>query len=224
MITSYQKTGSHHLDRGEPCQDRFCVREDDAHLVLALADGASACARSRTGARIASETGSEYVLRYGTQLTQCPPEKAAALLLEEVCYHLRRQAVEDERDISEYASTLLICRLNKNTGELLVFSLGDDTLFLLGEGKLIPAVTPRRRWGGCPLTVTEDASRAMTVRELRLAPKEMLMMCTDGFTGLFPQAGETLRESMRQCDFEQIKAAIDGMENKDDCSFLACGL
>lgn len=226
MITCYQKTGRHHLDRGEPCQDRLCVREDDTHLVLALADGATACVHSRTGARVASETGSDYVLRYGAVLQGCTPKKAAALLLEEIRYHLQRQADREGGDLADYASTLLICRICKKSGDVTVFSLGDDTLFLLGDGKVTPAVRPRRRWGGCPLTVTEDACRAMEMHSLRQGPRERLLLGSDGFVDLFRdrETAVLLRREMGQGNFENIKATIDGLQNMDDCSFLVCGL
>jgi serine/threonine protein phosphatase PrpC len=222
MVIQYRKTGSFHENRGEACQDAVYTAQNESGMVIVLADGATGCAEGETGARIASQTAGEYLLRCGQSLTAFPPDKAAFLLLEEVRSQLTLTANEEKKPLSDYGSTLIACYIPKNTETAALYTLGDDECYLIGGGNVNRA-TPPRNYEGCPLTVTRDAHKALRVAYPEIQKNRSVFLCSDGVLRACRDTmfKNDLLQTLQQENFEKVEAILAKGNTEDDCSFIA---
>jgi serine/threonine protein phosphatase PrpC len=223
MIIQYQKTGSYHLEQGQPCQDTICFLEDESYVIMVLADGATACAQATLGADTASRTAAKYLLQYGAHLAGFSEEKAAFLLVEEVRSALEARAALDGLPVEEYGSTLSACLIHKETGVIQLYFLGDGAAYLTGNGTMIN-VTPATHHQGCPLTVTKDAHKALRITSLHPDRDQKLMLCSDGVLRACREQEVRTDISQALCRgaYTAVRDILKEARTEDDCSFIVC--
>lgn len=187
--------------------DKGCVRannEDysliDAEIGLyVLADGMGGAKAGETASRMAVETVSEHILT--------APNRDSQALLAAVEEANRRvlEAASGDPALEGMGTTLVVAL---EVGEdLCIASVGDSRAYLMTESGLRP-VTEDQSWVnevGRPLGLDEDALRSHPMRHvltmaigagaplainsysLRLQPREMLLMSSDGLHGVVEQ-------------------------------------
>lgn len=205
----YSRAGSAHIRRGIENQDALCTAENENYAVLALADGVGSCEMAAAGARSTVETVCDYLLV--PAVAEMEDRKLVSLLMDEVLCRLSCLARRDGRAISDYASTLAVCLINKKTGTVRSFSLGNSAVYLSGTASC------RRVCRSTPFfTTTLGAANAVERAGFRLMPHQKLILCSDGFLELMSNSELSLRCQSPQA----FRAMADAGEPDDDCSFI----
>jgi PPM family protein phosphatase len=185
--------------------DKGCVRannEDFSQIdpdmgLYVLADGMGGAKAGERASRLAVETVSESILKAKTRDSQ-----ALLVAVEEANRRVLEAASNDPA--LEGMGTTLVAVLEVG-GELLIASVGDSRAYLLDQGGF-RAVTEDQSWVnevGRPLGLNEEALRTHPMRhvltmaigagialeinyyhDIRLAPGEMLLLCSDGLHGV----------------------------------------
>lgn len=225
-VHEFTKTGQYHKKSGEPCQDMVYRLENRQHIVIAVADGATACKNSRTGAKTACRAAARYLMEHGEALAGFDGKKAAFLLMEQVLFELKKAAEEERQSWESYASTLLCCLIHKKNRQAVFFSLGDCAAFFVSGGRCRPLLEPVRYGRNLsPLTTTEGAYRVMQVKRADLTGMEDIFACTDGVVHLMKQGteGRSLMEQISAGNYPAVEEFLKNTETADDCGFIACG-
>jgi serine/threonine protein phosphatase PrpC len=185
--------------------DKGCVRannEDFSQIdpdmgLYVLADGMGGAKAGERASRLAVETVSESILKAQTRDSQ-----ALLVAVEEANRRVLEAASKDPA--LEGMGTTLVAVLEVG-GELLIASVGDSRAYLLDQGGF-RAITEDQSWVnevGRPLGLNEEALRTHPMRhvltmaigagialeinyyhDIRLAPGEMLLLCSDGLHGV----------------------------------------
>lgn len=220
----YLKTGRFHQMNGQECQDRTFVREKDGFLFAAVADGATACSRSGTGAEIACRGAADFFDREREQVFDYPAEKLCYLLTEHILYFLETETGGRGEALHDYASTILAAWIETETGRTLLVNLGDGCI-LRSDGKDCDMLLSPKRYHGNPcLTTTEGAYRAMELRQTVLSMREMLLLCTDGFLHFLRAEPERLSVLAQPCgsrELASLEQKLEASAEMDDSSYLA---
>ena len=216
----YSRPGRRHRERGEQNQDAVLTAENEKFRIFAMADGVSACKNGGSGARTAAAAGCDFLLRLGSEDREIPPQKTAALLMEEILYQLRAQSQREGAPLASYASTLTVCKMEKGPSPAVqICHLGDSGLLLCdGRKQRHLSMLPRQ---ACH-TTTPGAERTMLVASRKLLPGQHLCLCSDGFLELLkdPQWRGPVKEALYRADPEALRQQIDGADPEDDCTFL----
>jgi len=130
--------GTAHLENGTPCQDAVAARvlrprSGSEVLVAALADGAGSAERADAGARLATSLCFEVVAEALAD-GAAKAEDAGRLLrfaAEQARLAVVALAGHEDRDIADFASTLLLAVLHSDGG--VVGQIGDGAVVAEGE-------------------------------------------------------------------------------------------
>jgi serine/threonine protein phosphatase PrpC len=179
---------------GGPRQDDLCL---GAHaptrtLIVAVADGVSAAARSHLGAALAVR---QAVAAVGAAL-----DRGAEVDWEEVFRHAAWALVDAQgaardraADVQEAARTLactLLVATVKAAGDdaavpcVDVAAVGDSSALVLASGRFtsLLAVEPRDGLAGAPVAALPRSAGEVHSTKRTLASDEVLLLATDGFT------------------------------------------
>jgi len=222
-INEYTKTGLYHLQRGEECQDRTLFSDDKNYSLAVISDGVTSCRNAFQGAETTCMAVKDFFLREGGRTFKYSPEKLSYLLTEHILFWLEKQAVKEETDVKEYASTVAAFFVDNKTGETLALSLGDSACCKIRDAQTKAVILPRRAHGQPCLVTTEGAYKAMTVRSMETRFEDALLLCTDGFIEALNQDGgknEGIDYLLRQGNYEDMNSRLDRLEIRDDCSYI----
>ncbi len=178
----YSVTGTQHLVTGQENQDRISIVETGRCLVAALADGVSSSVCCAEGAACSCAAAAKLLTEETVYFFESGGAKAARLLLDYIRRQLERAAFAAGREVSDYASTLSLVCIDKRTGCMLLFQLGDSTVFLLRDGALqpaFPAYVPGEG-RGVYTTCTRDAALYAAAGFLPAEEAERVLICSDG--------------------------------------------
>lgn len=219
IVHSYSKTGTWHRRQGWDNDDRLLFWENDRFAAAAAADGASSCAMAAAGAELSCRAAVDFLQIEGERLREFDDRELAYLLTEHVLYYLEEAAAKAERPVTDYAGTLMAAFIDKKRSEAILVSLGDGTVFAAENPGLRILLNPRQ-FGGRPcLTTTKNASAAMQILRITLAPGASVVLATDGFSG----AGQRKQIAglLSAGNWDGLSALLDAAAAADDCSYLA---
>lgn len=225
MTHSYVKTGALHMQANTPCQDAVFFSETPKLLLIALADGVSECENSHIGAVLACKTAAEYVLEYASTLNEFDDQKVAYLILDQVVFALEEKAAELGCSPESLSSTLCFCCVNRQSRNMVAFSLGDGGVFTIQNGQAELLLAPRQTaLGGTAGTMTRDAYRAVQIRRCALPAGTQVLLCSDGMLKVLdePAHSDAVRGAMACGNFEGLKTLLERAHTNDDCSFIVC--
>lgn len=146
------RTGSSHITRHKPCQDRLChVQTPDFTLVLAVADGHGSPEYSRSG------IGARFAVYAAKKIlpSDAPDEEVVAdikwLYDHLVARHLSRHPLSDREmsllsaarlhPVAAYGCTLAVAVIDYTRGTTTRYCLGDSGVFCIGaDGRFPPSM------------------------------------------------------------------------------------
>lgn len=146
------RTGSSHITRHKPCQDRLCcVQTPDFTLVLAVADGHGSPEYSRSG------IGARFAVYAAQKVlpSDAPDEEVVkeikGLYDHLVARHMARQPLSDREmgllsaarlhPVAAYGCTLAVAVIDYNRGTTTRYCLGDSGVFCIGaDGRFPPSM------------------------------------------------------------------------------------
>lgn len=219
LAHQYQKIGEYHTAVGQECQDALLFWEDERFAVIAAADGVTACPNAREGAQLTCRGTADFVRREQERIFGFSHRALAYLLTNHILYCLEQQTGKAGTPLEDYASTLAAAVLDKQTGQVRLFNLGDGTVLSLTREGLKAQLAPRRRRGQpCQIT-TQGAVQAMEVAAVSLEMGDTLILCTDGVPDTLGSL--TVADCLTGSDFRRLDTLLDRAANMDDCSYIA---
>ena len=178
----YSEPGALHLSAGQENQDRMRIVETGRCVAAALADGVSGCVCGAEGAACSCAAAVKLLTEETAYFFESGEAKVSRLLLDYIRRQLARIAEAAGREAADYASTLSFVCIDKRAGRMLLFQLGDSTVFLQQNGALQPAF-PAYAPGegrGVYTTCTRDAAFHAAAAILPLEEAERALICSDG--------------------------------------------
>lgn len=135
--------GTSHLGADLPCQDAWQARDVASDtIILVAADGAGSASRADAGSRAVCDLLVEHVARVVSFCDQVPDLGVADALvwLEDLREALARRAREEDAQLRDYASTLLLAVVGVEGG---VFAqIGDGVIVIRDEREIRPVFWP----------------------------------------------------------------------------------
>lgn len=227
MVIEYSKIGEYHKEKKCENQDVIYYDENDNFQVISLADGVSACKKSKYGAEIVAKSITNLMIKKGSYFFDFSAGETAHLVLSHILYELKQCAKnnEDIENINEYSSTLACVVVDKKKKSILCFSLGDSIIMASGNGQTC-IVTPPSSYSedGCCVTTTKNADLLASVKIINSDNVESIMICSDGawkkmyeHQKLKPEIKEILVNNR----YDQLNKYLSEQRCFDDCSFIA---
>ena len=203
-----------------PCEDIVRYDESGGFVAAVLADGATCCRHSLTGAGCAAEAALDMLNTEKDRLFDMTEAATGRLLIRYIMSHLQRKGVTD-KELSEYGSTLIAAAVRKSDRRALLLKLGNGKCLAAGNDRLRDPFMYRSAGGSRALTTDRCAFAAVRVRTLSPEQNNGIFMCTDGFERMvfdtFRRPVESVQGLMRP------DAAVDIMNScasDDDAAFL----
>lgn len=182
--------GTSHIESSQPCQDacryeQFCTPSGEEFLVLVASDGAGSAALSHEGSQTICQVLIEKFTRLfaeGWTLDRMTPQYAR-FLLRYVAVIIRRLAKAQEQSEREFAATLLLAIVGKESAAFL--QLGDGAIVLNSGGDYQPVFWPQSgEYANMTYFVT-DKSAVNHLRFSSIAESVTeIALFTDGIQGL----------------------------------------
>jgi len=223
QIHSYCKTGGFHSKTGDACQDENLSATVGAYDVVVQADGVSACRHGKTGAQLACKAVIDFVRLETENIFLYDSRKLSFLVLEHILYFLETEARKNGNPVSDYASTVVFSCTNNNTGQVLLFNLGDGAVFISSGIKVTAAIAPKRYCENPCLTTTDDAYKHAETKKLWFSVNDSVLLCTDGFlhaVGASASGLSVLRNAMLRKDFSELDSLLNSANEPDDIGYI----
>lgn len=219
-ITFQTKAGEHHARNSLACEDVVLYRETEGFTAAALADGATGCRYSLTGAQCAAEAALSFMEAEKDELFELS-ERRLGYLLTGYIKELIADKAYPEKDLSEYGSTLLAAAIRKSDGLALLIKLGNGKCLASGNGRLTDPFMYRSAGGERYLTTDRKAFAAVRTRIISLARNDGIFMCTDGFERIVFDIYRRPVESVHSLLVPGAAGElISGSGAEDDAAFL----
>lgn len=219
----YCKTGAYHLQEGQTCQDQLTVTVVGPYTVAALADGVSACRCGETGAQLACAAVVDFIDMEREHVFSYDPRKLAYLVMEHILYFLENESARTGNAVADYASTIMFSCVENNTGNAVLFGLGDGAVFQTSGTRILREISPKR-YGGHPcLTTTEGAYQAAEIRRIQIPLGDSVLLCTDGFLHAMetdPACSEAFQHMMLEGTCAELETILEGADEPDDISYI----
>lgn len=220
LVEKFSKTGEYHKRNVIRNQDQAAVFETDYYMMAVLADGASGCTRGGEGAEIAC-----LALR---QILENAPEVFFfyndTWICQMVLLRIRdriEEKLQDGEVLTDYGSTLSFWIMDKQSGEAVVFHLGDGAVFQFYDYGEECLFSPRKYGTDPCLTTTEGAEKACFVRKTDIAYGDTILMGTDGFFEGIRRGEKAILKEIRGRNFGQANGILSGLAMEDDASYIA---
>lgn len=218
-VCHYSRRGGIHAGRGEENQDVYRIWEGEEYFAVGLADGCSSSARAREGAETALLAVGELIAQEGPSFFRGPERRIRCELCRQVSGFLRAASRREGALLSDFASTLMLGFMERDTGRAVVLSLGDGVVLKLRRPHPDVVLGPLRI-EGCPcLTTTREAPQFCALQRLQLAYGEGILLGSDGFWA--QRSCTDLAGQILQQDFTGIDRALDSSVPADDCTYVA---
>ena len=217
----YQKTGKYHLEAGIDNQDAVFEAESGSAKIIAIADGVSCCENSKKGAEAACKAVSKIMLEETEYMFSSGTEKVKGLLFAYVYKKIREEAEKNGHTPESYSSTLAFVCINKISGEVMTFVLGDSLVYRISEGEMSLACSPQL--SGDSKTYTTTTEGAEQIIEINtFMPKEKLcfLLATDGAWKCFYSGGVMSEKAQMAVREGNIIGYLEAQECSDDCSIV----
>jgi serine/threonine protein phosphatase PrpC len=100
-------TGSSHIKKGSPCQDRVYSQELDGVTVISLADGAGSCLKSEIGAEISTKYIADFICKNFNTIFKQKEKISSKKIIENITNALSVKTKEMNLSLKDFSSTLL---------------------------------------------------------------------------------------------------------------------
>ena len=220
-IQIYTKTGTFHLNNNTENQDVVMHAENDEYEIISLADGVSSCKNGKEGANIACKTVTDIFLSCGHIFLDYPREKTAYLVLSEIAGNISAAARKSGETAESYSSTICFACIEKETGRMLSFQLGDSNLYLLSETGCRTMSSNKNRKP--VFTTYKDADEQALVNIYDIKKLNGVMLCSDGAWQLLHNKSifePNLLKTIQRGDFSPLEKFFENKDNVDDCSYI----
>lgn len=190
LVSLLHQQGLRHYKAGEPCQDSYLIQTIGDCLFLGVADGMGSAARSKEGADAALAVTALHLRR--TLQTDKP---SAALLLDAFSATqktLKTMAAADTVDIAQFATTLAVALVTKDT--LYTANIGDSSILLIvprlkqGTVELIGSPicsAPQPNSDRTYSIISDDWRTRTTTEAVPVATFQGIILATDGAENFF---------------------------------------
>ncbi len=227
MIEIYSGIGRRHLREGQENQDAVAFREQGPVSVIALADGVSACKWSGQGAACCADAAADLLLQKGGILLDAGHKESADFITSHVVYRQRLLARSQKHPETEYASTLAAVYCDRQAEKLFYCSLGDSLILTVRQGECQITQLPPDSSGGCCVTMTEHAERAMRTGLLDLRGMEAVFVFSDGAWAPLFEGGSLKADActmIRGRWYADLRDFLKSQSCEDDYSFISIDL
>lgn len=230
VVHTYQQTGSSHLQLGVPCQDVMLIEETETLSLYALADGQSGKQFSREGAAEALRVAADYLCGIGIAGMEKAEyrDEIQSGILTKIRKKLKVLAESKNSSVKEFASTLMVLAIDRESGRYAAIHLGDGCMIGVHKKKeadpftMISASEPgnplRHTW----LTTSSYALSHVQLHFGNVSSYRRIALLTDGATAIC--AGRNIprvaRSLLQQGSAEALCEEIRYSNPKDDASLI----
>ncbi len=180
----------------------------------------SACRKSAVGAKIACRVSADVILDHADYYFDSRDERVKSIILTNIKSAILKQSAKDGCFPEDYASTLSFVCYNKNSGQILTFSLGDSRIYRAGPGcaEYVNRTRAHEHGNVCSV-VSYGAENEATLGRSVARKDESYILCTDG---MWKTAEAACLFSFPDSVFDCANAAryLERCRISDDCSFL----
>lgn len=208
-------------------EDAIYWSENERFCVAALADGVSTCTGAKVGAEIACKSIVDLQLRKGEKFFDFSPNKTADFLVSHVLHELEQEALRENRPIEEYSSTISSVLIDKETGKVLFFNIGDNLILGTKKEKCNVIAMPENNPNGCSVTTTENVLQSVEIGIMDAKGLDSVVICSDGAwrqmyekNRLYAEVAEALSTQ----HYDTLETYLDKKEGLDDSSFISLKL
>ena len=234
QFEAYQQSLSSANPISPQCQDKVCVRSRNSYVAAVLCDGAGSYRHSEVGAESLSAAVAEWLLDTAKLLFALPCAQIRYKLIfqiKQTLNHLCRLYKESEY---QFSSTLVGGMLNTNTGQAILFHLGDGIILSGGGSSELHAVSLPENGESRYSTWLSCSSVPELEKHLRVSKvmdARTLVLMSDGASGLlYSNDGEeispsiqALQQQLSCCSARELcsllKTGIEALDPSDDFSF-----
>ena len=216
MIYSVCNRGKNHIQKKQPRQDRYAVYQDDACIILVVADGhgGDSYVRSGFGARIACKAtvdilrSSDSVKQYAELIKNKYDQLVKKHLVWKPLTALEKERLRGLPESYAYGTTLIGAKITSE--EIVIFQVGDGNIHVVKQnGEKIPELPEDSMCIGQQTSslVQEDA-----LDRIRMAhynnPVACVMLYTDGYEPRGGYPWEVMERIGPQYSLEEFKSDI----------------
>lgn len=194
------------------CQDCYHFKDDGRVIAAALCDGAGSYSHAHVGAQAMSlRVVQALVSRADFYLRRDMPQEQAAALTQVVKSEMSKLSGEWSEPEDAFSSTLLAVLMDKASGEVAAFHLGDGVILSAAGGGTLqvlsaPALSESRYATWLTSCTAEEIRQNLRVRH---GTAERIFMATDGAVGTLYSADGTVVSP-------SVEEFIDTMKTKPD--------
>lgn len=224
-VKTYTKTGEYHTNNRTENQDAVIHAENEEFKIIALADGVSSCENGKAGAEIACRTVRDIFLSCGEIFFAYPHEQTAYLILAEIVRNLSAAAKQNNASVASYSSTLCLVCLEKRTGRVFTFQLGDSNIFFLSSSGF--RAINAKKFNNLCFTTYPDADEQTCIGVFETKNIDGIMICSDGAWQLLYDKNALepdVLKSIQASDFDFFADYFESRHNPDDCSYAILNL
>lgn len=184
-VSHGQVTGRHHREKGQSCEDVMLLKRSQNCLFCGIADGQSGAEHGAKGGRACLQAVADYVLETGIEnIIHAPfPDELPCMVVQAFRKRLAALANATCSDLKAFASTLLTVSVDLETGEYVIFHLGDGYAIGTshhGDAAVISSAenvsTPYMTW----LTTSQNAVSHLRVTFGSMQDQKRILLLSDG--------------------------------------------
>lgn len=226
-IRSMSHIGKYHEGTSGSNEDAVCMGQNSRLCVLSLADGMTACREAKTGADIASRAITRLLLNEGRYFLTLDSSRLADLIFTHIFYKIKSYAEDAGSSVEEFSSTITSVLIDKKSGKMLCYHLGDNMVLAVGNGKCRVLCSPAYGEDGCLATTTENGQRSVSVSRFDIRDYESIVIVSDGaWRNML--SGNRIRQDVAAMlaigDYDALEAFLVSMNCRDDYSFISADM
>ena len=227
MTFFWSRAGSFHSCQEDKNQDRVMSAENERFTVITLADGASSCPESGTGAEIACEAVTALFLSRAEMFFGFNRRETADFVLGHIRHRIKKRAEAENRCISDYSSTIASVICDSRLNRFFYFSLGDSLIAGTDKSRCFMIAMPPDSFGGTCMTTTENAEKLAECGVVQGREVDTVFICSDGAWRLMFERNRLYKDMERllvEGDFKGLSEAVVQKESFDDHSLICCDM
>jgi hypothetical protein len=199
--------------------------ENQQFSMIALGDGVSSCKNGGIGAQTACDALVELFSRKGKLLMALDKGRSVRLILSHITHAIQLRANADMQGETTYASTLAAVVYDKESGMVLVFSIGDSLILGIRNEKLEVVAPPSDSSNGCDTTTTQNVEYATKFKVFTPEGFQAFVIFSDGAWSSLYGEDYRMNGEAKAClirgDFYGLEQLLIRADSSDDCSLIA---
>ena len=185
-------------------QDSMFDKRCRNYIAAAVSDGAGSCKHSAIASNVACNAAVNYWINNISFIKKAACELIAENTMTVVQYSLMKAAKTNKHDYKDYCCTLVMCLINKKSGELITLHVGDGSIYELEADGMNRISDPQNGLFRYQTFFVNQDNSIEHCRVQKRRSKNGIMLCSDGLDSLFPvrargQGKRPCRERNRSC-------------------------